>query len=679
MKIFTNGFNMSFTLIPSGSFLMGSPIRKDAEEPDFDERPVHRVSITSAFFAGISPVTNAQYEQFDPEHKAMRGKNGFSKEDDEAVLYVSWYDAVRFCGWLSEKEGRHYRLLTEAEWEYSCRAGTSGNYWTGETLPVEYHRHQVQERGVFEVSLKTAQSPANPWGLHDMHGVVEEWCSDWYGPYSEEDQEDPVGPATGESKITRGGSHSTTEDFLRSARRLGALPEDRDWITGFRIAQADEPKGEPAVVSSNPIWSRSVSQSTFDWGNGPDMDKPYFSEPKCFVHIPPDSKGPLYSRHNHCPALTWCPNGDLLAVWFTTNREKGREMAIAASRLRPGSDGLKSSEWEAADLFFKVPARNTSGSSLYNDGNGTLYFFNGIYSTTIHNMFAVIMKKSTDNGKTWSRAEIIQPNYQGRGQVVAGTFATKEGYILVPADAQGDGLAGTVLLISRDGGKTYRDPGDWEKPGGIGALAVVSGLDPAPDFERSVNIPKATIAGFHAGIVQLDDGSLLAFGRRSEIADRIPMSRSDDMGETWRYSASEFPPITSGQRLVLIRLAEGPLLFISFTDATKKPESPEGISITDVSGKKRTIFGMFAALSYDEGRSWPVKRLISNDSEGTSFGDRQWVSDFTMDYAHGERKGYLTAIQTPDGIIHLISSALYYSFNLAWLQRPMPAAAESSS
>ena len=155
---------------------------------DFDEAPIHQVIISRPFRMGITEITNAQYESFRPEHRALRGKNGVSLEDDEAVVNVSYSDAVAFCEWLSRKEGKNYRLPTEAEWEYACRAGTYTLFSTGDGLPAVYHRNQKVVRDFDPVSLKVAQTPPNTFGLYDMHGNVEEWCLDWYGPYIDKEQ-----------------------------------------------------------------------------------------------------------------------------------------------------------------------------------------------------------------------------------------------------------------------------------------------------------------------------------------------------------------------------------------------------------------------------------------------------------------------------------------------------------
>ena len=118
-ETYVNSIGMKFVRIESGSFMMGQN-----DGGDWDEKPVHKVTITQPFWMAVTEITNAQYEQFDRSHRKLRGKLGFSKMDDEAVVFVSWHKAVQFCRWLSKKEGKGYRLPTEAEWEYTCRAGT---------------------------------------------------------------------------------------------------------------------------------------------------------------------------------------------------------------------------------------------------------------------------------------------------------------------------------------------------------------------------------------------------------------------------------------------------------------------------------------------------------------------------------------------------------------------------
>ncbi|HEO72446.1 MAG TPA: formylglycine-generating enzyme family protein, partial [Candidatus Hydrogenedentes bacterium] len=121
----TNTLGMPMVRIAPGTFTMGQE-----QGGDFDERPAHAVTISRPFYISATEVTNAQFEQFAPDHRSLRGTDGISKGDNEAVVFVSWHEAVAFCKWLSEKEGKPYRLPTEAEWEYACRAGTTTPYWT---------------------------------------------------------------------------------------------------------------------------------------------------------------------------------------------------------------------------------------------------------------------------------------------------------------------------------------------------------------------------------------------------------------------------------------------------------------------------------------------------------------------------------------------------------------------
>jgi len=645
-ETFTNSLDMKLVRIAPGSFNMGSP-----SGGDFDERPVHKVTLTRSFYLGTTEVTNTQYEQFDPAHRKLRGKLGFSKEDNEAVVFVCWADAGRFCEWLSAKEGQPYRLPTEAEWEYACRAGTSTPFHTGDTLPEAFHKHvgvswfPDPARGARgEVRLTVGATPANPWGLHDMHGNVEQWCADWYGPYAPGDQIDPVGRAGGDFRVTRGGSHSTTLEYLRSANRAGTLPEDRSWLIGFRVALGEKSTTDALPVAPLPRHQRDVKQEVpVDLADGPDPEKPYFEGPRQYVHIAPDADGPVFARHNHCPAIVPCPNGDLLAIWYSCRSEPGRELAIVASRLRRGAD-----RWEPAEPFWNTPDRNDHASALWFDGKKTIYHFNGLSAAATWGSLATIMRTSTDSGATWSGARLIMPEHGRHHMPVESVIRTLKGVILVPCDAVTGGSGGTAVLLSRDEGRTWVDPGQGREQ---------------PDFQNGG--PGAWIAGIHAGVVQLKDGRLMAFGRGDTIDGHMPMSLSDDQGKTWTYRASPFPPIGGGQRLVVTRLAEGPIFFASFG---------KNVPFTDTQGEERRGSGLFGALSYDEGQTWKIQRLITDDGPERTIDGGGNTRRFQMGPNSAEPRGYMSICQTPDGVIHLISSKQHYAFNLKWLTTPAPAA-----
>ena len=574
--------------IPAGNFYMGTL----GEDENYDEAPMHKVYISKPFKIGLTEVTNAQYELFCPKHKLLRGKNGFSSEDDEAVVFVTYQDAVAFCDWLTRKEGKTYRLPTEAEWEYACKAGRYWNFYMDDKLPAAWQKNQVIAATPKPLSLKVAQTPPNEWGLYDMCGNVEEWCLDWYGPYIDKEQTDPVGYSDGIARVTRGGSHNTPMKYLRSANRMAMLPEDKHAMTGFRVVQAEYPQTAPL---SQPKDEYAVSQIKWDW-DSQCVTEPVFAAPLVYVHEPDVHSGTPFFKHNHQPALTWCDNGDLLAVWFSTNEEKGREMVVLSSRLRAGS-----CEWEKPRMFYQIADRNLTGTALLNDRQGTLYHINGVEAAGHWQNLMMTLRTSTDNGQTWSKPRMIAPEHTKRHQVIAGTSITKEGWFVQACDAGPGGRDGAAVHISKDKGKTWTDP--WD-----GA--------PLPDFKEGRT--GTTIAGIHAGVVQLKDGRLMALGRNNSIRDkegrlRMPMSVSDDMGKTWHYSASEFPPIDGGQRLVLMRLNEGPILLISFTEHPyRTPKEERGMMFTDKSGKPFKGYGMYAALSYDEGKTWPVKRLLTD-------------------------------------------------------------------
>ena len=395
---------------------------------------------------------------------------------------------------------------------------------------------------------------------------------------------------------------------------------------------------------SVPRWARDVAQEPCDWTKQR-REQPFFAKPTPFVVPPTDAGEPFYG-HNHQPSITWLPNGDLLAIWYSTNSESGPVLTVVASRLRPGAEA-----WDPCSEFFKAPECNMHGSSIFHDGRGTIYHFNGMAprAQAGWKQLALLLRTSTDNGVTWTPPRAIDDRFSGRHQVISGTVRTRDGVLIQACDAAPGGSGGTALHISADGGKTWTDPGAGK---------------PAPAFTEG-GTGEGTIAGIHATVAELSDGRLLAFGRGDAIDGRMPMSISSDLGNTWTYKASPFPPIGGGQRSVLKRLQEGPLLFVAFTsDERTKPEA-NGMTLTDQEGQVLTGHGMYAAVSFDDGKTWPVRKLLTpgvGDFDGGA-----WTKQFSATPTRAEHAGYLAATQTPDGMIHLISSRLHYRFNLPWL------------
>lgn len=227
------GVTMDFVLINSGRFRMGSPI---TEEGHNDDEIEHEVEISRSFYMGRYLVTQQQYDQIggvDPS---------YFLGNDLPVEMTSWFDAVSFCEVLSERYGRQFRLPTEAEWEYACRAGTTTAFSFGGTITPD----QANFDGKFGVPrdakavsrwTTTAVSTFSPnaWGLYDMHGNVWEWCSDWYGEYPANSAKDPAGPKNGDIRILRGGSWFHGVADARSAQRDALDPGRRHSIYGFRV------------------------------------------------------------------------------------------------------------------------------------------------------------------------------------------------------------------------------------------------------------------------------------------------------------------------------------------------------------------------------------------------------------------------------------------------------------
>jgi formylglycine-generating enzyme required for sulfatase activity len=225
---------MKFVPIPAGRFLMGS---LDAEPDLFeDEELQHDVIITKPFHLGIHPVTQAQYE-------AVMGNNpSHFGGAYMPVETVSWEDAVRFCARLSKKEGKEYRLPTEAEWEYACRAGTTTATALGDALSsaqanvIGENPYGVAAKGPsLGKTMPVGSYPPNAWGLYDMYGNVWEWCADWYGEYPAGAVTDPTGPMSGTGRVLRGGSWIGGGHDCRSACRFRNAPGSRYPDLGFRV------------------------------------------------------------------------------------------------------------------------------------------------------------------------------------------------------------------------------------------------------------------------------------------------------------------------------------------------------------------------------------------------------------------------------------------------------------
>ncbi len=289
-----NSLGMRLACIPAGTFSMGSPRDEPGRK---DEERRHEVELTRNFYLAVHEVTVEQFKTFvqDADYQTDAEKDGrgswgitpkgtferdakynwtnpgFEQTDEHPVVDVSWNDAKAFCRWLSKKEGKSYRLPTEAEWEYACRAGTRTAYSFGDdprdldragnvadaTARAQFRAWSLGIKGEdgAAYTAPVGRFAANRFGLHDMHGNVWEWCEDWYAEdaYPMKKRIDPTGPETGTMRVHRGGGWSSAPERCRSASRIRRHPSDyRGAYLGFRVLLEASSKPRGRNVSKKP-------------------------------------------------------------------------------------------------------------------------------------------------------------------------------------------------------------------------------------------------------------------------------------------------------------------------------------------------------------------------------------------------------------------------------------------
>lgn len=656
-EAFTNTVGVRMLPLPAGTYLRGESGDTMPEvfgqaaylrRGDWDEHPVHPVTLTTGFHMAETEVTLEQFRQFRPK---MEG----NPADAPYASGISWDDAVAFCVWLSAREGRTYRLPTEAEWEYAARAGSETLFPGGKAPPVP--------------------ETANAWGLKNMHTGVSEWCADWHGEYPSGPQTDPVGPASGWARVVRGGGlDKRTPFYARSANRAGMPPnfpplpleelrrlsqgqaatgQDPSGVgqqrtggyqseflyraftrsvlnnqgnhhIGFRVV-CGPPPSSPAAAAAIGFSRHGVRQAGPPAAVGPDPARPWFRK-RHLLPTPPDNIAPERLRtlralgwpraflgHMHSPGLEVAGNGDVLFISFTAISEIDPDVALLSTRLRFGAD-----EWDPPDLFLDLPDVDDHAPMLWNDA-GRLWFFFG--SNKLDSGFPFQWTTSDDHGATWSPIQFpvfTTPVGGHSAQPITNAFRDPSGRIYVASDAIGPE---SVLWQSDDDGRTWRDPGG-----------------------RS--------GGRHTAFALLRDGRILGLGgKSSNIEGFMPRSISADGGKTFQVTKTPFAHLGSNQRPTLIRLASG-RLFMAGDLQSEKGFQPEGV----------TQRGSYVALSDDEGETWKIRRL-----PGTQFHERPERAQ----QMGGETLGYAVARQAPNGIIHLVatmtSPCLHFELNEAWI------------
>ncbi len=248
---YTNSIGMEFIYIEPGSFIMGSPVEE--EQPDEKQ---HQATLTRGFSIGRTEVTQAQWKRV-MGSEPWEEIRGVRVGDDCPAVGLTWLEANDFCRRLNAREeGRLYRLPTEAEWEYACRAGTTTRFSHGHDdgwrdLNRHYGWYAVDRENPDKgFAYPVAQKKPNPWGLYDMHGNVWEWCHDWYAEYPDGEATDYTGPETGEFRVLRSGGCHGRGRFCRSANRISSSPEERAPYFGFRVAMTAATGGAGAERST---------------------------------------------------------------------------------------------------------------------------------------------------------------------------------------------------------------------------------------------------------------------------------------------------------------------------------------------------------------------------------------------------------------------------------------------
>ena len=243
--------SLNFISIPAGDFRMGSPVSEIGRDTDEVQ---HMVTLTTGFYLQATEVSQELYEAVLYSNPSDFSGTGRPVEN------VSWFDAVTFCNELSQLEGLQqcyqivgstvtwnlnangYRLPTEAEWEYACRAGSETAFQSGSCTQPTGSDPVLDEVGWYKMNADEmthwcGRKRANAWGLFDMHGNIQEWCWDWFGPIAGTDASDPKGPQEGIARVVRGGGWSNSSKHCRSAYRTGRIPQYRRGDHGFRLAK----------------------------------------------------------------------------------------------------------------------------------------------------------------------------------------------------------------------------------------------------------------------------------------------------------------------------------------------------------------------------------------------------------------------------------------------------------
>lgn len=582
--------------IPAGTFLMGrAPDERDARA---DETPQHQVTLSHGFWLGTGEVTQAQWQAV-MGTRPWEGKACVTESPNCPAVYISWEDARAFVETLNQRTKKAFRLPTESEWEYACRAGAATRFYWGDDLQYAGIGHFAWWRGNALVTGEKQAHPGggkrpNAWNLYDMSGNVAEWCQDNYGPYSGQCAVDPPGPATGEQRVNRGGNWMSFGGQCRSACRGHDKPSAAFEDLGFRIALSDEAM-EAKQLPSNPFLWKDVFVSGTE---GVDTYR--------------------------IPSMIVVPDGSLL-VFCEARKQSIADASPTDMVLRRSLDGGRT--W----LPMQTLVHGTGDEALMNPcpvidrSSKTLLLFciNANKTGEGHNRHLLL--RSTDSGQTWSEPVEVGALIRGYDDsFVSGPgvgIQMRKGRLVIPGyaglpDDETKSGNHSRVLFSDDHGATWT----------LGA--------PVPEFTDE------------SQVIERNDGSLMLNMRGDMGRDCRGVAISRNGGETWDKmfwdpALNECPCQASLIRYGAAKSGTGDALLFANPDNI-------GEQFGAVERSRMTV-----RLSWDDGRTWPVKRLV-----------------------HPGPSSYSSLVRLPDGDIGLVFEGgekhrrewiRFVRFPLSWL------------
>ncbi len=587
--------------IPPGTFMMGQYANEQDAYPN-KETPQHRVTLSHGLWMGKYEVTKEQWQAV-MGTAPWSGREYVTGEPKTPAVCVTWDDAQSFAAKVSSLSGRTFRLPTEAEWEWACRAGTATRFYWGDDPAYDDIDRQAWWRGTAMITedqhaRPVGLKPPNPWGLYDMSGNASEWCHDWHSYYAGEPAIDPAGPALAEHRVIRGGSWLTIGGHCRSARRNHDIPSASLVDTGFRVVSGPPVEAQPGAPEFTDVFV-----------SGMDGVNTY-----------------------RIPAMLLAPDGSVLA-FCEARKESIADASPTDMVLRRSVDGGRT--W----LPMQVLVHGEGNEALMNPCAVVDRPANTIilWCISAHKVrpdhHRHLLLTSTDNGQTWS------------GPLDAGQLVTNYDDRFVPGPGAGIQTKTGRLVIPGYVGET-REEVEEEY-----FSCVVYSDDHGKNWTFGARVPEYSD---ESQVVELTDGTLMLNVRGNMGKGCRGVALSNNEGQTWSrfywdQALNECPcqasiircsaPGNSGKDLLL------------FANPDNRGETYGAVERTR----------MTVRLSYDEGKTWPVKRLI-----------------------HGGPSSYSTMVRLPDGDIGLLFEGgekhrrewvRFVRFSLDWLTsgtRPQP-------